>query len=261
MYLVNKNKDQFFHVGIEASGTALKLPAGIYDVDYDHIKSAVVFKDISITLGEYYDLQHDVQADIRDEIEYFFSQNNQRGILVHGAAGNGKTRMLSELIKRACAAHDAVALINPDIDYMSRYVEAVRADDPGRRIIVFWDEFDELLRCSEHEVLRLLDGAKSHAGVLTIAALNDLDDLEDRIYKRPGRFGLVAELEQPCADIRRRFAQNIISDPALLDEVVACSDGLSLDYVREIAHRVTVRGQSIPEVFKKLKLDAVDEAA
>lgn len=260
MYLINKSKT-FVHVGIEADDTAMTLPAGLYDVTYNHMQSASVFTSLAGSFGPYYDLRHPVQDDIHDEIEYFFAQDGQRGLLVHGGPGNGKTRMLNELIARACTAHNAVALIGPDIDHITRFIEAVRADDPDRRVIVFWDEFDEIVDNDTHSVLRFLDGGKSQAGVLTVAALNDLDELDDRVYKRPGRFGLVAELQSPDATVRHRLLSNFFSDPDVIAGLVFETEGLSVDYVREIAHRITRRGQTLPEIRKKLALIPTEQAA
>lgn len=253
MYLINKGS--FFHVGIESEDTTLKLPAGLYTVDYDHMKHATVFTQAEEITTPYFDLGHACQQDVEEELRFFFTQPKHRGVLVYGAPGNGKTRMLCELINQSCLQNDAIGLLNPDIDRIDTYVKAVRAEDPDRTIIVFWDEFDDLIEQEEFAVLRFLDGFDSKARVMTVAALNEISEVPKRIYRRPGRFGLVVELEQPTPFIRRKFISNMTNDPDVIAKLVTSTEGMSLDYVREVTERVVVRGHTIEKTFRQLSLN------
>lgn len=256
MYLVNK--DKLIHVGLEAEDTALKLPDGVYTAIYNRMQQTTTFESATKGLSNYYDLKRDIQEVITEEIEHFFTQDQQRGILVHGGPGNGKTRMIIEIMNNFCQEKNAVAIIGPDIDYIQEIIRAVRSDDPERYIIIFWDEFDEVHNRDEYELLRFLDGAHSHPRVLTIGALNDLEQLEERLYKRPGRFCLVSELKNPDYNTRLKFILEEIMDVEQAHRITKATDGLSLDYVREITMRHTTRGQAIEEIFNRLALTLPD---
>lgn len=253
MLLIVKKK--FVHVGIEADDTIEKLPHGIYNAEFNPRQQTTTFEDVMGKMSPYFDLERDIQNNIVDEVEHFFAQDDQRGILVHGGPGNGKTRMILNIMDKVCKKYNAIGLLGPDLSWITEIIKAVRADDPDRPIIIFWDEFDEIHENNEYELLRFLDGGSSLPKVLSIAALNDLEDLEPRLYKRPGRFGLVCELENPSEDTRRTFISAMLKNSDEVDKIVMATEGLSLDYVREITLRFRDRGQDLERIFKNLALD------
>jgi len=252
MYLINKRT--FTHIGIEAEDTAATLPAGLYTAVYNRMQQTTTFEEAASGMSKYIELDRDIQGTIQEEIDYFFTQERQRGILIHGEPGNGKTRLLSEIINNYAKKHNAIALLGPKVENITSIIKAVRIDDPERYLIIFWDEFDEILNEDEWEMLRFLDGAESVVKCLTVAALNDIEEVPERIYKRPGRFGLVGVIGNPDHRTRLRLIEDTIKDSTVAEQIATLTEGLSLDYVREIVARHTVRGQSIERIFECLAL-------
>lgn len=257
MYL--KNKKDFVHVKLEAEDIADRVPAGVYDVTYNPRESTTHFNLKEPPLSNFIDLGTRTKDLIEEEVAYFFTQTKQRGILVHGGPGNGKTRMIVEILREHALLNDAVVMIGPDMNYMDQIIGAIRVDEPDRTIIIFFDEFDEVHENYEYDLLRFLDGSSSISRCLTVGALNDLNDLEPRVYKRPGRFGLVTELENPDFNARLKFALAQVTSVELAHRIARATQNLSLDYVREVAERVLTRGHSIESIFNRLALELPED--
>ena len=176
-----------------------------------------------------------------------------KGVLFTGEPGTGKT-MLAGII----AAHSQAAfyeISGPEIfskwygqseELLRKVFQAAACEE---KAIIFFDEIDSVAAQrgdASHEaskrvvaqLLTLMDGFKSEANVVVIAATNRPQDI-DVALRRPGRFDWEIEFPYPNKedrlDILRKTARNLATRDALPHDVIAeRTDGWSAAELTQI---------------------------
>nr|WP_278434120.1 AAA family ATPase [Brucella anthropi] len=142
-----------------------------------------------------------------------------RGILLFGAPGTGKTTFASALA-RTCGVEIVVASYAQwqSKGHLGDFLKAMRAsfDEAKKKApcILFIDEFDSAgdrdSGTSGNEsydtkaingLLECLDGSASRAGVIIVGATNNLSKI-DVALRRPGRLDKLVEIPLPAAEAR-----------------------------------------------------------
>jgi transitional endoplasmic reticulum ATPase len=158
------------------------------------------------------------------------------GVLVHGAAGVGKTHFA-----RALAGEFALGLVEVTPTAIGsdpqKLTTAFAAAMDAAPCVLFIDDLDQLARRSERrdplveQLVALLEQARAVHGLVVVAATSDLDALDDEVV-RPGRFDRKLQVGLPDASARRSILAVALAgrptDPQLdLDAIAARSDGLT----------------------------------
>jgi transitional endoplasmic reticulum ATPase len=158
------------------------------------------------------------------------------GLLLHGAAGVGKTHF-----GRALAGEFALGLVEVGPTAIGSDPEkltaafAVAAE--AAPCVLFLDALDQIARRSERRdplvehLIALLEQARTVHGLVVVATTSDPDALDDEVV-RPGRFDRKLQVGLPDAAARRAILAVALAkrptDPQLdLDAVAARSDGLT----------------------------------
>lgn len=238
------------------------LPAGAYTVEVT--PSALRFKPWVARKDAYVPNDDKARRSIEREITSFFDPAiavrldeagivQKRGVLVYGPPGTGKTSLIMSFVD-LMVANGAVVIIDCNADHMEPLlIPAIRRNDPKRPIVAIWDEFEAVARYSERELLKLLDGANSHGGLLSIGITNYLDKISARLRNRPSRFGLVVEVGMPSPEARATFLRakyTNLNDGEVAD-LVALTNGRSMDDVKECG-LLRLMGYDVDEIRDRL---------
>ena len=133
---------------------------------------------------------------------------SSRGILLSGPPGCGKTMVIKSMIEK----YDDLTFIVLTSEHLQR--QCVRQIyDIARRLapsVVILEDIDSAgglsRKVSSHpilgEVLQALNGVSENKGVFTIATTNFIEDLDDALRDRPGRFDVILTIDLPDSDAR-----------------------------------------------------------
>ena len=189
------------------------------------------------------------------------------GVILAGPPGTGKT-LLARAVAGECAAHLEIVsgpeLLSP---YVGATEQALRDvfERAGRQTpsLILFDELDSIAPSratadAHHQqsmvaqLLALLDGLESRAGVFVLATTNRPKSI-DAALRRPGRFDRVVWMKLPDesgrAAILRRYLKPLKLEPgididALVAELASSTDeasGADLEYLCQTAARMCVK--------------------
>ena len=158
------------------------------------------------------------------------------GLLLHGAAGVGKTHFA-----RALAGEFALGLVEVTPTAIGsdpqKLTNAFAVAAEAAPCLLFVDELDQVAQRSERrgpvveQLIALLEQARAVQGLVVVAATSDLDMLDAEVV-RPGRFDRKLQIGLPDTAARRAILTVALAgrptDPQLdLDLIAARSDGLT----------------------------------
>jgi hypothetical protein len=185
-----------------------------------------------------------------------FGGRAQRGILLTGPPGNGKTMACRWLWQECRGRRWDWRLVSPD-----GYAEARRSANAEeavhqlfelpRKGIIFFDDLDLALRDRETSretddqavFLGALDGITVKQGIVFIFTTNCSLELIDRAFKRPGRIDVVLQFDPPDADQRRQLIDRWHADIQVhldRDRAVATTAGFSFAELDELKNLLII---------------------
>jgi hypothetical protein len=111
-----------------------------------------------------------------------------------------------------------------------------------------------------NEFLACLDGAQANTGVIIMASTNDPYSMDEALLQRPGRFHNKIVVPNPDADDRRLMLEKFLNcihampdqtvDRACIDNIINMTDGLTGDYLKDLANTICIHaiseGRAIP---------------
>jgi hypothetical protein len=133
---------------------------------------------------------------------------SSRGIILSGPPGCGKTMAIKAMIE---SYPDATFIVMTSEHLRRHCVKTVY--DMARRLapsVVVLEDIDSAgglsRKVASHpilgEVLQALNGVDENKGVFTIATTNYVEDLDDALRDRPGRFDVIVTIGLPDSDAR-----------------------------------------------------------
>lgn len=250
--------------------TVTQLPAGFYEVKYDHNMGVhMVLK--TVNSDELYELPSTEIGDIIEDIKKFwdnvgrYKQYNfvhKRGILLYGDPGAGKSGIIQLCTKHLINEMNGIVINLTDleaIEYYDEFISDLRAIEPTRPIIVILEDVDALAkedRSSTSLVLNLLDGVKQIDNIVYIATTNYPEKLEERITNRPSRFDRRYEVKMPNDEVREAYLRNKLTDDDLksikINDWVKHTKGMSLAHMRELVISVMTMGNTFESTIERL---------
>ena len=247
------------------TGSAI-LPAGYYELDDNHLGPC--FERISLKTLTLMEPQDIVSQQILHEIFTFWNAKedymrhgvpHKRGFLVHGVPGTGKST-LAGLVVRDVLDRRGVAV---KFDYPSDFeacFKAFRSVQPGTPIAVIMEDLDTILyQHDESSVINVLDGLMAVDHVLFFATTNYLENISDRVTKRPGRFDRVREIKLPTEDERSNIVEELLqthgSSPVPVEKLVTDTAGMSIAHVRELYIRALLLGVPYDAALEEIQVE------
>ncbi|WP_433169021.1 AAA family ATPase [Kribbella sp. CA-247076] len=177
-------------------------------------------------------------------------QHLRRGVLLYGPPGTGKTHTVRYLLSRL-PAFTVVLLAGTSIGFISQACALARLLQPALVVLEDCDLVAEARDFSHgmenpllFQVLNEMDGLAEDADVAFLLTTNRADLLEPALMQRPGRVDLAVEVPLPDADGRARlldlYGPNLDLRPAVVDEVVAQTEGTTASFMKELVRRTVL---------------------
>jgi SpoVK/Ycf46/Vps4 family AAA+-type ATPase len=251
--------------------TVPKVPAGVYEIDWNGQLGTHTLKKQPFKTDELYHLPSPEITDILQDIENFWNRVDKykqynfvhkRGILMYGDPGCGKSGII-QLITKQLIKRDGIVINvkdEEDVDKFTSFIATFRKVEPNRPLVVLLEDIDSIASENRYQTARLLnilDGVKQIEGVVYIATTNYPEKLQERITNRPSRFDRRYKVEVPNEEIRRTYIKHKLNDEDIkninIEEWVKRTEGMSLSHLKEVVISVIVMGRTFEETIGNLE--------
>lgn len=252
--------------------TTRELPSGLYTTAWDRDADCPVPQSITIKTDELFVLPLPVTSKVLFDITSFWENREtykkyrstyKRGVLLYGIPGCGKSSIISLLIKELILKHSGVVFVpttGDQIEWLLRILPQVKEIEPDKKIIVVLEDIDNFIGQDKTYIqtmlLNFLDGMVGCDGVVTIATTNYPEQLQERITNRPSRFDRRYEVGRPNAEVRRFYIESKLKQDDIksidIEEIVAKTEGFTIDHLKEYLLSVFVLGYSHEEAYSEV---------
>ena len=257
------------------TSTIKTLPSGCYDLMADRNGVyAVPMSPPSGLLLELPEMRSEYVLDLIDTFwksEADYKQGNEyvsggaqfkAGIMLFGPQGSGKSCSIKLATKKAIERGATVFYSQISPLYTNIFLTDFSKIEKDRKTIVVLEDIDTLIEnYGQSGYLAMLDSAQSIENVLFIATTNYPERLEPRIYNRPGRFSHIVKVGLPGVAARRAFLKAVLKKHDDVEEIVAKSEGFSVDHLSSLINAVYREkkklGSEIERLRKLFKVPAV----
>ena len=126
-----------------------------------------------------------------------YKLNPQRGIIISGEPGYGKTSLI-KIILDELKEQNGIAILFQDPESWVQIAKYVRQIEKDRPIICIIEDFDLLIsKYGDDMFLSIIDGVYSIYDIVYIATVNNLEYVPNNIKNRPSCFDITYELPLP----------------------------------------------------------------
>jgi len=251
--------------------TTPQVPAGIYEIVWNHSLQSYTLKKQPFKTDELYHLPSPEITDILKDIDSFWNRVDvykkynfihKRGILMYGEPGCGKSGIIQLLSKLIMDKNGIVINIKDeeDVESFTKFIPTFRRIEPNRPLVVILEDVDSIAgesRSQTSRLLNILDGVKQIENVVYIATTNYPEKLEERISNRPSRFDRRYRVELPNKEIREAYIKHKLNDDDLskinINDWIKRTEGMSLSHLKEVVISTVVMGRSFEETIENLE--------
>lgn len=179
----------------------------------------------------------------------------KRGLILWGPPGSGKTTAVGQMAAHMIEEKGGIVIVASDPGTTTECLHHVRKIEPGRPLIVIYEDLDALVeRHGEAEYLALLDGEHQIANVVNVATTNYPERLDKRFVDRPGRFDRVTFVGMPQEAARAAYfaAKAGEVDAEVRAKWVRLTEGWSIAHLRELIVATQALGDTDDETIARL---------
>jgi len=238
------------------------LPAGEYEVSVTPQNIKFIEKKPSSD-ELMFTTKNSMASKLSKEIEAFwgkadtFKQHgflHRRGYLLHGKPGCGKTCLIKQITTDFVEKDGIVIHAEGRINNVILGVNMLRSAEAKRRILVVFEDVEEICAYSETELLSFLDGADQTEHLISLGTTNYLSSLPERVVGRPRRFDRVVEIKPPDSELRREyFGKKLGITDEELEEWVSNSNGFSFAAMSDLVISVKCLDQKLEKAAASLR--------
>lgn len=179
---------------------------------------------------------------------------HNRGILVHGAPGSGKSSLFQQVTEMMINRGDVVFFAT-NVSALKEGLRVYREVEPNRKVVVVFEDIDEIVGYSERAMLQLLDGDAQIQRVLYLGSTNYLDRIPPRLI-RPGRFDKVVHIGPPKLEARHVYLKKKLEGkekPEKIQWLAEQTDGFSFGHLRELIIGGYALCEPLDKVIQRLR--------
>lgn len=240
-----------------------KLTPGVYTIHFDPNSGIFWFQDFNAVSDTILELDSPEYKQITNEMAYFLRPETKkkfndmgyiykRSALLHGEPGTGKTCIVNR-ISRDVVKQDGIVLYVTNVALLKMAFDVLSDLQPETLTLAVFEEFDDIARSNESQLLTLLDGEVQKENVMYLATTNYLERVPKRLY-RPGRFSSVIKVNFPNAIARQQyFTSKLDADFEHMKPFVEKTNGCSIDELKEVIQSVIILGNDLDDTLNRLK--------
>lgn len=234
------------------------LPGGTYSLEFNKMRGFFLESFPNINIDEKVYGVH--EAKLNKVFNTFSNFSRSLGIILSGDKGIGKSlfakMIASESIKRGMP----VIIVNRYIPGVADYIASIEQE-----CVILFDEFDKTFKISDghnpqDEMLTLFDGVVSGKKMYIITC-NKLNNLNDYLVNRPGRFHYHFRFNYPTPDEIRDYMKDKVAEEywGEIENVVMFSKRalINFDCLRAISFEIN-SGSTFAEAIKDLNIVNTD---
>jgi DNA replication protein DnaC len=256
---------------IAAPKAEKKLPAGLYEFEWNNRANEWCVMRQAINTDELYELPTAEIGEILSDIKSFWKKSelyktyklmHKRGILLYGDPGCGKSGILQLCMMHIIKELSGVVINIKNEDSIKAYIEMVpklRQIEPDRPLVVIIEDIDSVAGESNYStsvLLNILDGIKQIENVVYIATTNYPEKLEERITNRPSRFDRRYYVAPPSREVRKAYLENKIGDNKIdinVEKWLDDTEDLSMSHLKELFISVVLLDNKYENAIEHLK--------
>jgi AAA+ superfamily predicted ATPase len=189
-----------------------------------------------------------------------FKINIQRGVILHGRPGTGKTQICRAVAREAGCS--VLYALPTDFQKQGSGVRRVTemAKDLAPCILIIEDmdwiamDRDAGRAGFVMELMNQMDGIEAFGDIITLGTTNRKDELEDAVKNRPGRFDRLIEIDYPEKAERVKMIESFCKEWDIegvnIEKIASRLDELSGAHIKEVCKTAAiyaVRRKSISE--------------
>ena len=251
------NTGNTFKIYDNSLQTFNSLPAQAYVVRFDKMSGFFLekYSDIAVT-EKVYGVHREKVDKVMSSFRLF---GRNLGVILSGAKGIGKSLCAKMLAQRAVEEGYPLIVVNTYIPGIADYLTSIEQE-----VVILFDEFDKTFSSGsrdnmndpQSEMLTLFDGL-SQGKKMFVVTCNELNNLNNYLVNRPGRFHYHFRFDYPTSEEIREYLQDKISEQYYkeIDKVIAFSRKIELNYdcLRAIGFELSC-GLSFENAIKDLNI-------
>ena len=160
--------------------------------------------------------------------------------------------LVNRLTKKVIESGGVILLTDNPASLVGAY-KVLDQIQPETKVMVIFEEIDEVIDDYEGVLLNLLDGEIQKNNIIYVATTNFINLIPARL-RRPGRFSSVMEVKYPSAATRRFFLQKKTDlNESELNRWVEMSQDFSIDELKETILSVMCLKQDLEAVVTRIR--------
>jgi hypothetical protein len=176
------------------------------------------------------------------------------GIMLYGPPGTGKTVTIRIVGDKLSERGGVVFHSTLHPMQINHFLTSFRRIEPDRKCVVIMEDIDSAIQqWGEAPYLQMLDGAQSINNCMFLVTTNYPEKLDPRIYNRPGRLSHVIKIGLPGKEARRAFLSALLKNKRDLEELVAKTDGFSIDHISALVSGIYREHKDLNEEIVRLR--------
>ena len=178
---------------------------------------------------------------------------HNRGILIYGPPGSGKSSLLQQVSEQQKENGD-ITIFSHGLGGLQNGLRALREIEQDRRLVVVLEDIDGY-NYDERELLQLLDGENNVDNVLYLATTNYKNKISERLM-RPGRFDKQIYIGYPDLGSRITYLEaklKNVETKERIKEIAKRTENFSFGHLRELVIGAYAFKESIEDTINRLK--------
>lgn len=250
-----------------AKPTVDKLPPGFYRVF--QVQGEIKFLKETFSTEGIFPTGSENAVEILEDFRKFWGAEEtfkkyevsyKRGLLLSGPPGTGKTCIIKLLAEEMVNNLKGMVLDLRDVTYLvGEAISAIHNIQPESKIMIVMEDINHYYQDAKSALLNVMDGMKYIDKVMFVATTNSIDDLDEALVNRPGRFDSHYVIRPANEEVREMFIRTLIPEEDVKVNKISIkkwakdTKGLPFGHIRELVLSVMVFGKDYNKTLNRLK--------